>query len=86
MSQKFYKDVDLEDVVCQGCERGEKSQTPPPSSVFPKPNAVHYPSGNVCASSIANYRLPVPECYIKPDALSKYTPMGNKVLEAGEKR
>jgi hypothetical protein len=37
---------------CPACERGEKSIIPPPTSVFPKPMAVHMPSGNICQKFI----------------------------------
>jgi hypothetical protein len=40
------------DNVCPACERGERSLTPPPTSIFPKPVPVHNPSGNVCAKFI----------------------------------
>jgi len=43
---------------CEACERGEKTVTPPHSSIVGS-SLVHYPSGNVCMKFVPQYQYDV---------------------------
>lgn len=75
---QFYRGVDVNDIVCAACDRGEHKipvKGAPAHLSAGEGTFVHTPSGNVCITSFAGKGLPVPEEAIKPEALPKYTPI-----------